>query len=394
LTNAYPTEATTRRRALLLTGVYLLFVIYGSLVPLNFTPRPLEPTWRDFLGVSYRVLGIEERADWVANILLYIPLAYLLCAAFASGARSVAGRMIRICIVFVTCAAIALTVEFVQLFFPPRTVSLNDIVAEFIGSGIGIAIWLFWGDALQRLWLEMMRGGLPAIRAAIAAYVLAYLALSLFPYDFLVSAQEFSAKLRGGGYGLMFASGACDRMSICGGKLFLEMVAVVPLGVLLSMALGKTRRGAYTTAALCGLALGLSIEALQFTIASGISQGISVVTRGAGMLIGVALHRAVRLRWLSDLRPYAASLVLLAAPAYIFALMWASGLFSAPWRGIEYARTNFSGVSGYLSIITTTPRRRRRCVAHSPALRCTCLWDSVTGCGRYGEDMRIRMASL
>src|SRR5262245_21441874 len=228
LTNTYPTEATTRRRALLLTGAYLLFVIYGSLVPLNFTPRPLEPAWRDFLGLSYLALGVQERADWVANILLYIPLAYLLSAAFAAGARSAAGRMIRVCIVFVVCAAIAVGVEFVQLFFPPRTVSLNDIVAEFIGTGIGIAVWLFWGDALQKLWLEMMRGGLPAIRAAIVVYVLAYLALSLFPYDFLVSAKEFSAKLAGGGYGLIIASGACDRLSICGGKLLVEMAAVVP----------------------------------------------------------------------------------------------------------------------------------------------------------------------
>ena len=60
---------------------------------------------------------------------------------------------------------------------------------------------------------------MPAIRAAVVVYVLAYLALGLFPYDFLVSAQEFAEKFAGGGYGFLVASGTCERLSGCAGKL-------------------------------------------------------------------------------------------------------------------------------------------------------------------------------
>jgi VanZ family protein len=173
---------------------YLLFVVYGSLVPLDYHPRPLDSAWRDFLQTRYLMLGVGPRADWVANILLYIPLAYLLCAGVVAGVRSAVARLIAIAAVFVVCAAVALGVEFTQLFFPPRTVSLNDIVAEFVGSGLGIGLWLAWGRKLEQLWADMTRGGLPAIRAAVVGYVVAYLAFSLFPYDFLVSAQEFAEK--------------------------------------------------------------------------------------------------------------------------------------------------------------------------------------------------------
>ena len=192
-------EPSGRKALLLGAGCYLLFIVYGSLVPLDFNPRSLDAAWRDFLAVRYLVLGVGSRADWVANGLLYMPLAYLLSAGIAAR-RSAAAQLLLSSVVFMTCTALALGVEFTQLFFPPRTVSVNDILAECIGSALGITVWHWWGGALGRLWRDMQHGGNAAIRAAAVFYVLAYLTLSLFPFDFLVSAQEFSDKLAAGGY--------------------------------------------------------------------------------------------------------------------------------------------------------------------------------------------------
>ena len=323
---------------------YLLFVVYGSLVPVDFHPRPLDAAWREFLGTRYLELGVGSRADWVANILLYMPLAYLLCAVFAGGARSAFGRLVGVAAAFVVCAAVALGVEFTQLFFPPRTVSLNDILAEFIGTGLGIGVWLVWGGALQRFAAEMERGGLPAIRTAAIVYMLAYLALSLFPYDFLVSAQEYSEKFAKGGYGFLVASETCGRLSACAGKLLAEIVAVVPLGVLLGMLLGRNARNPYVIAALSGLALGFVIEIAQLFIASGISDGVSLLTRAAGFALGVALYRHVRLQSLAVLRPYIGLALLAAIPAYLVALMWANAWFSGGWVRIDQASAKLQEV--------------------------------------------------
>ena len=340
-----PGSGSGTRGALAIAAIcYLLFVVYGSLVPVDFHPRPLDAAWREFLGTRYLELGVGSRADWVANILLYMPLAYLLCAVFAGSARSSFGRVVGVLAALVVCAAVALGVEFTQLFFPPRTVSLNDILAEFIGTGLGIFVWLVWGGALRRFAAEMERGGLPAIRTAVAAYVLVYLALSLFPYDFLVSGQEFAEKFATGGYGFLVASETCGRLSLCAGKLVAEIIAVIPLGVLLGMALGRGARNAYAIAALCGLALGFAIEVAQLFIASGVSDGVSLLTRAAGVALGMALYRHVRLQSLAALRPYIPLALLAAIPVYLVALMWANAWFSARWVGVGQASAKWENV--------------------------------------------------
>ncbi len=339
LTKSRPADQSDRHRKLLVAaGCYLLFVVYGSLVPLDYRPRPMELAWRDFLATQYLVLDAEARADWVANILLYMPLAYLLSAGFAARAASAGGRLMRAGAVFVACAAVALAIEFAQLFFPPRTVSINDVAAEFIGSGLGIGIWLAWGGALDRLWTKMERGGPPAMVAAVVVYVLAYLTLGLFPYDFFVSAAEWSQKLSRGGYGLLIASGTCDRLSICVFKIAVEIAAVVPLGVLLGMVLGKAAPRAYRTAAVCGLALGLFTEVAQLFLFSGISEGLSLLTRASGMALGVGVHRHVHLQRLADLRPYVVRALSVAMPLYLVALMTANGWFSVGWVGEAQVR--------------------------------------------------------
>ncbi len=345
LTRAEPPSGSGRRKSLwIAAGAYLLFVVYGSLVPLDFYPRPLDSAWRDFLKTSYLTLGVGSRADWVANILLYIPLAYLLCAGVLTGVRSAIARLIAVAAVFVVCAAVALGVEFTQLFFPPRTVSLNDIVAEFIGATLGIGVWLVWGRRLERLWADMTRGGLPAIRAAVVGYVAAYLAFSFFPYDFLVSAQEFAEKFSGNNYRLLVTSATCDRLSLCAARIFAETVAVVPLGVLLGMALGKSARRVYATAAICGFALGVTIETAQLFLASGISEGVSLLTRAAGLPLGVALSRHVHLDNLAVLRPYIVRALLAAIPLYLVVLIWANAWFSAHWLGVGPAHAKLDGV--------------------------------------------------
>ena len=332
MTNYGAADGSRRRRSLLVAaGCYLLFVVYGSLVPLAYEPRPLELAWRDFLATEYLAIGAGGRADWIANILLYMPLAYLLSAGWAAGAASAGRRLVRVAAVFVGCAVVALAVEFAQLFFPPRTVSLNDIVAEFIGSGLGIAIWLAWGGALERLWTRMELGGPPAIMAAVVLYVLAYLALSLFPYDFLVSADEWSKKLSSGAYGLLVAPGTCDRASLCVFKITLEVVAVAPLGILLSMVLGRTAPRPYLVAAVWGLSLGLVTELAQLAMYSGIAEGVSLLTRAGGVMLGVAAHRNVGVQWLAGLRRYIPGVLGMATPLYLLALMTANGWFSAGW---------------------------------------------------------------
>ncbi|WP_347258956.1 VanZ family protein, partial [Methylocaldum sp.] len=127
-----------RRHAFFAFLVYLVFVVYGSLVPFEYRAYTFDEAVKQFSAIQYLDLGIESRADWVANIVLYVPLSFLGCA-WGVGIRSTGAlRHLTALSIFVFCLAVAVAVEFTQIFFAPRTVSLNDLLAETLGSAGGI----------------------------------------------------------------------------------------------------------------------------------------------------------------------------------------------------------------------------------------------------------------
>ena len=63
---------------------YLVFVIYGSLVPLDFHPMPLDQAWSRFQQIPMLQIGVQGRADWMANGVLYVPVGFLSVAMFAA----------------------------------------------------------------------------------------------------------------------------------------------------------------------------------------------------------------------------------------------------------------------------------------------------------------------
>ena len=333
-----------RRRTLLVALVYLAFVIYGSLVPLDFHPSAFAAAWDQFLRTAYLDLDVMGRADWVANILLYIPLAYLWSAVFARATQHAAAQLLRVAIVFAGCVALAVAIEFTQLFFPPRTVSLNDILAEIIGSALGVVGWLMFGRSLSRFAHEISGGGRIAIRAAIAIYTIGYLAYSLFPYDFLVSSQEFAAKFATDSHALWLVPQTCSRYSFCIAKLIVEALAVVPLGAMLGPLLRRSRAPFAWTAGI-GLLLGGVIEATQLLIASGVSEGASVLMRAVGMFAGLACYRAFDIRWVDRFRRHLGWIAVMLAPFYLVGLAWANRWSPRGLTGLDNAQARFHDVS-------------------------------------------------
>ena len=119
---------------------YLIFALYGSLVPLEFVPRPLPEAWAKFLNIPQLQLGIGSRADWVANILLFVPLGFFWTGVLWPNRRGAWAVALSFAL-WVLCALLSRAVEFVQIFLPQRTVSQNDIIAETTGSLVGIVAW-------------------------------------------------------------------------------------------------------------------------------------------------------------------------------------------------------------------------------------------------------------
>ena len=130
------------KKILFFSFTYCLFIIYGSLVPLNYHPKSFDQAWLSFSQIRYLNLGAGSRADWIANIILYIPLTFSLAACFTGKTKSVFLTIIITAFILIFSFALAVTIEFYQQFFPPRTVSQNDLIAETIGSIIGLVLWI------------------------------------------------------------------------------------------------------------------------------------------------------------------------------------------------------------------------------------------------------------
>ena len=88
--------------------LWALFVAYGSLVPLEYKARP--DAWQYFVNTPWLDLGVGSRADWVANILLYLVLAYFVTGAVWASQLTRTLRTLLLALMLGACLALAVAV--------------------------------------------------------------------------------------------------------------------------------------------------------------------------------------------------------------------------------------------------------------------------------------------
>lgn len=344
---ALPTEPPSAPSTWLLPlwMAWVGFVVYGSLVPLDFHPLPLDAAWQQLRQAPMLKLGIESRADWVANGVLYLPVGFLTTSVLMGrnaglGRRGVAGLL-----GLAFGLALAVSVELAQTAFPPRTVSRNDLLAEAIGTALGmVGAWAAAGH-FHLLLAGYGQGGALLAKRLAWFYVLAFPAMALFPFDLLVNLDEVQAKLQGPLVGLWLAESGLDMgVARLAAKLVVETLAVLPLGALWAAWRGASAptgrasaRPGLLQVALIGALLGLLIEAGQLAMASGQSQGLSVLTRATGFALGaIAWHnRQGMTPELLRARIRRFSMPLLGALLPLLVLY--SGAWKGPWLAPERA---------------------------------------------------------
>ncbi len=323
----------TRARVFALCVGCGLLLAYLSFIPFHYRALSFNEALRQFTRLPYLDLHADSRADWVANIGMYLPLGWLLARLLRPAPRGPLD-LAPLAAAFLVGTAWAVAVEFAQLYFPNRTVSLNDLIAEAIGTFAGAALWLSLGQRWSGWWREILRGGERTARAALAGYAIAYLALNFAPYDFIVSWRELTEHVASPLVGIWLAGADCGRIP-CSLRLGFEALLIAPLG--LTWMARRVHAGSVGVAAVIGLLLGLVLEAAQLLLVSGVCQGASVLARAGGFALGAAVH-AQRARLSAiDLRRLARPLVLLAALPYLAAVTIVNGWWSERWIDLAAA---------------------------------------------------------
>jgi len=174
------------------------FIIYGSWVPFDFTFRPWAEVVEAFHWSLTERLWPASRSDWIANVMLGVPLGYFLLGTMRLDRPGGWGTSFAMVLLLPCCIALALVVEFGQLYLPSRTCAGSDVLAQGLGAIVGMIGWREFGqgltDRLRRGLADPDAGG---VAIKVLGGYLALLGLLLFlPLDLTLSPADVYRKLR------------------------------------------------------------------------------------------------------------------------------------------------------------------------------------------------------
>lgn len=275
----------------------MAFTVYGSLVPFEYRDLRLSDATAKFQKILGARLGIDSRSDFLANGLLGIPLGFFLLAALRTDRRPNPGTTAWTGIaIWPLCVFFAASVEFSQLWFPGRTCSLSDIVAQAIGSAIGMFLWTMVGSTLTDT-LKGSRHG-ATWQSTVGRLAIAYLGVlvvaQLMPFDISVNGSDLARNVRNA---TIIPFGELNRVDVVEPwskvQSWLELAGLYFIGGVLlgSIPRAKAKRriplGALVL--LSGLILGVLIETAQITIKTRSPSVTDALIGGSSLWFGWAL---------------------------------------------------------------------------------------------------------
>jgi len=293
-----------RGHYLLAAVVMTVLFVYGSFVPLEYQAIRFTDAVGRFRAVRYLHLTAYHRADFMANLLLLVPLGYLWLGALIADRRGRYAAMLGVVLVGVLLAAVIVGTEFAQLWFPRRTVSLNDILAESVGACIGMACWLGLGSRATA-WLRRFLGGYTTASdwriSLLRLYAVGLWVYMAMPLDFVISPEELRHKLQRGGVVLIPFSSGFENVFVMLWQVIVDVILYIPIGVMMRVdgtAPGKLRSLPRALAMAMGFVVG--VELIQLFLYSRFADTTDVITGGVGAWVGAVGVGVGWRRWKSS----------------------------------------------------------------------------------------------
>jgi glycopeptide antibiotics resistance protein len=327
----------TRRTYSVLAFGYILFVIYGSLVPLELRPIPFTAAVDYFVRVVTGPLSIDSRTDFATNFLLFVPFGYLCMAALRTDRPRWSGSLLATAFTITCGLVLCSSIEFAQTFFPWRTVALSDIIAETSGGALGAIAWLLVGSAVTT-WLRAFsreRERPALVQHLLLAYSIAFVFSQLLPLDLTLNLGELAQKYREGRITLRPFGYVHTSWLVALWDYFGNVALNLPIGAaaVLLWTTGRSRRRA-SVAILLGVFVVGAIELGQVFVNSRYADVTDLVTGSLGVVLGVVLASTISNSEALSAPAEGAGRLTLAAR--VGAVAWVGAMLSYHWRPFDF----------------------------------------------------------
>jgi len=330
----------SRSHFAVLALLYALLIAYASTLVGPAGPHfvALDPgiAWQRFLATPYVENGSDQRADWMGNLSMLVPFGFLLTGSLWRPAGS---RVMAVVTTGALCLSLVLAVKYAQLFFPPRTVTLNYILAQGIGAALGIGLFAMTHGRLAAILLGRAGGGLEPLMFVLQAYTAALIVFLLMPLDFALNPSDLGVQFDRLP-GVLTAVTGEGRPAVTRVVLILAgTAALLPVGMLLTVT--RQRRAvigrSVPAATGRGFLLMLAVFALSTLVISGSPSLLSLLYRTLGIAAGAWLMRYLARADLDRVRRGLARAAPWLAIPYLGLLLAVNGLLSVHWLGLTRA---------------------------------------------------------
>lgn len=178
-----------------------LFVVYGSLVPLEFRALSWDNAVQQFKANVEFSFSVSRGTDWVAHFVLFLLMGFLWLGVIDIDRRSRMVGLVAAPFVLAILVAIGVGTEFIQQWTTHRTASTFDLSADVLGAFLGCVLWLLMG----RWFTRFMRGltepdaSVPnpsPTRGLLQLCVFGFLLYSLQPFDLTLRSEEISKQFQ------------------------------------------------------------------------------------------------------------------------------------------------------------------------------------------------------
>jgi VanZ family protein len=316
--------------------------LYGSFVPFHFEWRAPSEAVSEFMRIIAEPMTWQSGSDCLANILLFIPVTFLWMAALTVEKSRWKAALTALLVLPAACLLSA-SIEFTQLYFPPRVTALDDIIAETFGGAIGIVCWLTVGPTLtgwaRRIWSALGREGWAG--NVLPAYAFFLVVVHVMPINLTISPAMIARKYHEGRIILTpFASLTVSSFETIE-KLIWDLVYYAPLGWLLANLMSPAWRSWKRLPVVVGIAAlaAVGMESIQVFVwprESDVTDALVGMLAAVGGWIVTVTYIRLMERGMETVPFVPGKPAKLGLPAWGFVL-WVVAVFIVGWQPFDFS---------------------------------------------------------